>query len=78
MNADAVVRARAGRRRRIGSARLVALIVVTGLACWLPFQLEQGDIGLYDRMGLCVDENYRVVFRFEDGHAVDADYGDYH
>jgi proteic killer suppression protein len=30
------------------------------------------------RYAVSVDENYRVVFRFEDGHAVDADYGDYH
>ena len=52
MNADAVVRARAGRRRRIGTVRLLALVAATGFACWLPFQLEQGDIGLYDRMGL--------------------------
>ena len=52
MNTDAVVRARAGRRRRIGTVRLVALVVATAFACWLPFQLEQGDIGLYDRMGL--------------------------
>ena len=25
-----------------------------------------------------VDENFRVVFRFDDGHAVDVDYDDYH
>jgi len=25
-----------------------------------------------------VDENYRVVFRFEAGHAIEVDYGDYH
>jgi proteic killer suppression protein len=25
-----------------------------------------------------VDENYRVVFRFEDGHALDVDDVDYH
>jgi proteic killer suppression protein len=30
------------------------------------------------RFAVSVDENYRVVFRFEDGHAVDVDYGDYH
>jgi toxin HigB-1 len=30
------------------------------------------------RYAVSVDENYRVVFRFEDGHAVDVDYGDYH
>lgn len=25
-----------------------------------------------------VDENFRVVFRFEEGHAYEVDYGDYH
>jgi proteic killer suppression protein len=25
-----------------------------------------------------VDENFRVVFRFEEGHVVEVDYGDYH
>jgi len=25
-----------------------------------------------------VDENFRVIFRFEEGHAVEVDYGDYH
>jgi toxin HigB-1 len=30
------------------------------------------------RYAVRVDENYRVVFRFADGHAVDVDYGDYH
>ena len=28
------------------------LIAGTAVACWLPFQLERGDVGLYDRMGL--------------------------
>jgi proteic killer suppression protein len=30
------------------------------------------------RFAVDVDENYRVVFRFEAGHAVEVDYGDYH
>jgi proteic killer suppression protein len=25
-----------------------------------------------------VDENFRVVFRFDEGHAVEVDYGDYY
>ena len=25
-----------------------------------------------------VDENYRVTFRCEEGHAIEVDYGDYH
>ncbi len=30
------------------------------------------------RWAVSVDENYRVVFRFESGHAVEVDYVDYH
>lgn len=36
----------------VGAARVVALAGATVFACWLPFQLERGDVGLYDRMGL--------------------------
>lgn len=30
------------------------------------------------RFAVDVDENFRVVFRFEEGHAAEVDYGDYH
>ena len=30
------------------------------------------------RYAVWVDENFRVIFRFEAGHAVEVDYGDYH
>ncbi len=30
------------------------------------------------RWAIKVDENYRVIFRFEDGHALEVDYGVYH
>jgi proteic killer suppression protein len=30
------------------------------------------------RWAVNVDENYRVTFRFEEGHAYEVDYGDYH
>ena len=30
------------------------------------------------RCAVWVDENFRVIFRFEAGHAVQVDYGDYH
>ena len=30
------------------------------------------------RFAVSVDENYRVIFRFEDAHAVEIDYEDYH
>jgi branched-chain amino acid transport system permease protein len=52
MSSEAVVKARAVRRRRVHAGRLGALVAATALACWLPFQLAQGDVGLYDRMGL--------------------------
>lgn len=31
---------------------MAAIVGATVVACWLPFQLERGDVGLYDRMGL--------------------------
>ena len=40
------------RRRRIAVARVAALAAATAFACWLSFQLDSGDVGLYDRMGL--------------------------
>ena len=30
------------------------------------------------RYAVWVDENFRVIYRFEAGHAVEVDYGDYH
>jgi proteic killer suppression protein len=30
------------------------------------------------RYAVWVDENFRVIFRFEAKHAVEVDYGDYH
>jgi len=30
------------------------------------------------RWAVDVDENYRVIFRFEEGHAYEVDYDDYH
>jgi len=43
---------RARRRRRSGLVRVAGIAVATAVACWLPFQLERADVGLYDRMGL--------------------------
>ena len=40
------------RRRWPAARRLVVLAAATAFACWLPFQLGLGDVGLYDRMGL--------------------------
>jgi proteic killer suppression protein len=30
------------------------------------------------RWAVSVDKNFRVIFRFEDGHALEVDYDDYH
>jgi branched-chain amino acid transport system permease protein len=52
MSAEVAVQTRARRRRRIAVGRVAGLAAATALACWLPFQLDRGDVGLYDRMGL--------------------------
>ena len=36
----------------------------------------KGDLAGY--WAVAVRANWRIVFRFEDGHAVDVDYRDYH
>ncbi len=38
--------------RLAGPARLTLLLAAAAFACWLPFQLSQLDLALYDRMGL--------------------------
>jgi branched-chain amino acid transport system permease protein len=52
MSAEAVVQDRVGRRRRAVALRFAGLAAATAFACWLPFQLDITDVGLYDRMGL--------------------------
>ena len=52
MSSEAVGKARVARRRRTAAVRLGALAAATAFACWLPFQLDMADVGLYDRMGL--------------------------
>jgi branched-chain amino acid transport system permease protein len=47
-----VIQERAQRRRRATAVRVVGVVAATAFACWLPFQLDRGDVGLYDRMGL--------------------------
>ena len=51
MSAAAAAGARRGRGWK-GPARLAALVGAAAFACWLPFQLGQLDLALYDRMGL--------------------------
>lgn len=50
-----------------------------------PWQMNAPGLRLHPlkgklegRFAVDVDENFRVVFRFEAGHAVEVDYGDYH
>jgi branched-chain amino acid transport system permease protein len=46
------IQARALRRRRTAVVRVAGVAAATAFACWLPFRLDSGDVGLYDRMGL--------------------------
>jgi proteic killer suppression protein len=41
----------------------------------LRFHLLKGSKKVF---AVCVDENFRVTFKFEDGHATEVDYVDYH
>ena len=40
---------------------------------WRPLKAKAAG-----RFAVDVDENFRVVFRFDEDHAVEVDYGDYH
>ena len=42
------------------------------------FKLHPLKGRLHGRHAVSVSGNWRVTFRFEDGHAVDVDYPDYH
>ena len=42
------------------------------------FRLHPLKGGLKGRFAVSVSGNWRVTFRFEDGHAVEIDYLDYH
>ena len=42
------------------------------------FQLHMLKGNLRGHCAVSVSGNWRVTFRFEDGHAVDVDYLDYH
>ncbi len=42
------------------------------------FRLHPLKGELKDHYAVTVSGNWRVTFRFEDGHAVDVDYVDYH
>ncbi len=53
---------------------------VSGVRCRLSpgFQLHRLKGGMTGRFAVSVSGNWRVTFRFEDGHAVEIDYLDYH
>ena len=42
------------------------------------FRLHSLKGGLKGHFAVSISGNWRVTFRFEDGHAVDVDYLDYH
>ncbi len=42
------------------------------------FRLHPLEGGLKGHLAVSVSGNWRVTFRFEDGHAVEIDYLDYH
>lgn len=42
---------------------------------WRPHQLKGSLAGYWS---LTVTANFRIIFRFSDGHAYDVDYVDYH
>ena len=42
------------------------------------FRLHPLSGELRDHYAVSVSGNWRVTFRFEDGHAIDVDYTDYH
>lgn len=78
---------RTGKARRIQAkhAKRLQLILTMLNAATHPCQMDAPGLRLHPlkgkpkgRWAVDVDENYRVVFRFERDHAVEVDYGDYH
>lgn len=53
-------------------------------AAYIDAKVKAGDYASVSevvRAGLWAvdaDENFRLIFRFEEGHAYEVDYGDYH
>jgi proteic killer suppression protein len=78
---------RTGSTRKVQAKHVKRLrIILTMLnAATHPGQMDAPGFRLHPlkgkpagRFAVDVDENFRVVFRFEEGHAVEVDYGDYH
>ena len=80
------VRHQSGRRRvQARLAKRVAVALADLDAASKPSDLDMGGYRLHplkgDMRGLwsvAVSANWRIVFRFEDGHAYDVDLIDYH
>jgi len=78
---------RTGNTRKVQAkhAKRLRLILTMLNAATHPGQMDSPGLRLHPlkgtlagRFAVDVDENFRVIFRFEEGHAVEVDYGDYH
>lgn len=76
-----------GSTRRIQAkhAKRLRLILTMLDAATHPRQMDAPGLRLHPfkgrmagRFAVDVDENYRVTFRFSEGHAIEVDYDDYH
>lgn len=78
---------RTGSTRKVQTkhAKRLRLILTMLTAATRERQMDSPGLRLHPlkgalagRFAVDVDENFRVIFRFEEGHAVEVDYGDYH
>ena len=78
---------RTGDKRKIQAkhAKRLRMILTMLNVATRPGQMDAPGLRFHPLKGrlvgcfaVSVDENFRVTFRFEDGHAVEVDYGDYH
>ena len=78
---------RAGSTRKVQpkhAQRLRMILTMLNVAAH-PGQMNAPGLRLHrlkgkarERFAVDVDENFRVTFRFDERHAIDVDYGDYH
>ena len=83
--ASAIRRTRRGARIHAEHRETVRDILVRLNASTAPEDMDLPGFGLHRLKGdyagfwsVTVRANWRVIFRFQDGHAVDVDYLDYH
>ena len=78
---------RSGNTRKVQAkhAKRLRLILTLLNAATQPGQVAAPGLRLHPlkgplagRFAVDVDENFRVIFRFEEEHVVEVDYGDYH